>query len=113
MDLLIQNQIILDSSDPHLETNGLLVIDDIDIPSIRNMFHVLRRDAMYTLLDVVRNTAFFRRTEAPCIDPFGDEWWEQGYNRSKLRKTLLAHRLNQCIPQGLGRWMRRKRGLGT
>jgi len=65
---------------PRIETGGLLVVDDIQIRSIRRMFEILEADAMWRLDEVVGNTAFFRRTDAPTFCPTGDGWWEQGYN---------------------------------
>ena len=66
---------------PHIKTGGWLVIDDIQIPSVANMLDVLRRDDMFKLERFVRTTAFFRRTNAATFSPYGDGWWEQGYNR--------------------------------
>ena len=65
----------------HLDQNALLVIDDIHIRSINNLFGFLRADDMFDLSEVVDNTAFFRRTNAPAFPRFGDGWWMQGYNR--------------------------------
>lgn len=65
---------------PHLRTGALLIIDDVNVPTIANMFEILRADAMYDLVDVIENTAFFRRTSAPAVDPFGEGFWLQGYN---------------------------------
>ena len=46
------------------------------------MFEIIRADEMFELLDVVSsNMAIFRRTSTPRIDPHGDGWWLQGYNR--------------------------------
>lgn len=65
---------------PHIKAGGWLVIDDIQIPSVANMLDVLRRDEMFQLDRVFRTTAFLRRTNAATFSPFGDGWWEQGYN---------------------------------
>lgn len=65
---------------PLLEPQGILILDDIHIPNIYNIFQVLCKDEMFTLIEIVRSTAFFRRTSAPVFDPLGDGWWEQGYN---------------------------------
>jgi len=65
---------------PHLDTGGLLIIDDIHIRSIHNLFDFVRQDAMFEVDEVIRNTAFFRRTEAATFDPLGDGWWLQNYN---------------------------------
>jgi hypothetical protein len=66
----------------HLGTGALLVIDDIQIPSIRNLYDFLRREAMFELEETVENTAFFVRTDTPTFSPTGDSWWEQRYNQS-------------------------------
>lgn len=69
---------------PHLETGALLVIDDIHIPTIRQLFDFVREDAMFSLLETVGKTAFFERTAAPTFPPFGDGWWDQQYNARRF-----------------------------
>jgi predicted O-methyltransferase YrrM len=66
---------------PHIGSGGLLIIDDVHIRTIHNMFRFLRDDDMWDLVDVVANTAFFRRTNSPTVDPLGDGWWLQGHNK--------------------------------
>ena len=67
---------------PTLDTGGLLIIDDLRIPSIGRMFDIIGADEMYQTLEVVDgNTAFLRRTTAAMVHPECDGWWEQGYNR--------------------------------
>lgn len=66
---------------PHLRTGGLLVIDDIHIPTITNMYNVLNDDDMWLHLGDVETTAFFERTDAPTLYPHGDGWPQQKYNR--------------------------------
>ena len=63
-----------------LNEGGILVIDDIHIPTIRNMFTFLAEDDMFFLDSVVLTTAFFRRTTMPVFPPDGDHWWTQRYN---------------------------------
>jgi Methyltransferase domain len=69
---------------PHLEAGGLLIIDDIHIPTIRQMFEFLREDPMFTLLETVGKTAFFERTSAPTFSPVQDGWWLQDYNTRRF-----------------------------
>lgn len=95
---------------PRLTSGALLILDDIDIPTVRNLFRVLKADAMFSLLDVVHTTAFFERTDAPTFDPLGDGWWEQGFNRSKAREMEWARRVNRWLPASLLRALRRARG---
>jgi methyltransferase family protein len=65
---------------PHLAPGALLVLDDIHIRAVNDLFRFLRADPMFALLEVVHTTAFFRRTAAPTFDPLGDGWWRQPYN---------------------------------
>lgn len=90
---------------PHLETGALLVLDDIHIRSIHNLFEFLCSDEMFRLESVVKNTVFFSRTAAPTFDPLGDDWQRQRYNaptvlrfdwRSKLRR-YVPHRLTRAV----------------
>jgi hypothetical protein len=94
---------------PHVRPGGLLIVDDIQIPSIRFMFRFLSGDDMWRLDEVVGNTAFFSRTNAPTFDPLGDGWWLQGYNKSVLRGTWLA-RLRSHAPAPLKSAWRAIRG---
>jgi hypothetical protein len=89
---------------PRLDPAGLLILDDIRIPSIRRMFDILRADAMFELMEIVRDTAFFRRTDAPTFDPYGDGWWIQGYNRSHYERVhspvgRLLRKVSSLTPQ--------------
>jgi len=69
---------------PHIEPGGLLIVDDIHIPTIRNLFDFLREDEMWKLLETVGKTAFFERTTAKTLSPFGDGWWLQKYNTRRF-----------------------------
>ena len=69
---------------PHLETGGLLIVDDIHIPTIRNLFNFLREDPMWCFLETVGKTAFFERTNAPTFSTTGDGWWLQPFNKSRF-----------------------------
>jgi hypothetical protein len=78
---------------PHLDDGALLILDDIHIPTIQNLFQFLKRDAMFELEQTLQATAFFTRTSAPAFDPLGDGWWLQNYNA----KTLLRYRWREKI----------------
>ncbi len=79
---------------PLIEPGGLLLIDDLPFPSIARMFEIIRADDIFELLEVVEDKlAIFGRTNAPIVDPQGDGWWLQGYNRrhfEDIRKTPSA-----------------------
>lgn len=86
---------------PQLAPGALLVVDDIHIRAVNDLFCVLRADAMFELVDVVRTTAFFRRSDAPTLDPFGDGWWLQRYNLKLLPLPAglpLLEKLKCLIP---------------
>jgi hypothetical protein len=74
---------------PVIERGGLLLIDDLPIPSIGRMFDIIKSDDMFELVEVVEDQlAIFSRTDAPLIDPQSDSWWLQGYNRQFYEKVL-------------------------
>src|SRR6266850_3736691 len=74
---------------PLIESGGLLLVDDIKIPTIRRMFEIIKVDDMFELLEIVDdNMAFFQRTDAPCVSLTSDSWWRQGYNREYWEQYL-------------------------
>lgn len=90
----------------HIENSGILIIDDIRIPTIHNLFSFLKEEDMFELLEVVGgNTAFFRRTSAPLFNPYGDGWWLQKYNKKYYPVSefegVIARRMS-----GLNDWRR-------
>jgi len=83
---------------PHLRVGGLLVIDDIHIPTVRNLYRFLCKDAMFEVEAVTRNTAFFRRTSAPTFDPLGDGWVDQNYNKGIQHRHPTIKKLGRVFP---------------
>lgn len=81
-----------------LSPGALLVIDDIHIKTINNLFSFLKSDAMFRLDQVLGTTAFFVRTEAPMFCPLADGWQSQLYNRRVLRKFDLLRQAWQMLP---------------
>ena len=77
---------------PLIEAGGLLIIDDIQIPSIRRMVDIVKADDMFDLLEIVGNTAILRRSNAPLIDPQSDSWWLQGCNHAHYQKISRPKR---------------------
>lgn len=96
---------------PHLDAGGLLILDDVDIPTVRNMLKILKSDAMFIHLETVGKTAFLQRTDAPTFDPYGDGWAYQGYNAPKIKSMKLMSRLAKLIPDSLLLASRRWRGI--
>ncbi len=96
---------------PHIAKGGLLIIDDIHIPTIYNLFTFLKDEAMFDLLEVVGTTAIFRRTAASLFDPYADGWWLQGYNKKRFPATL-RQKLIHLIPLSLQHRLLRLLGRG-
>lgn len=82
---------------PHLDTGALLILDDIHIRSVNNLFQFLSRDAMFKLIEVVDTTAFFRRTNAPTFDPLADGWWDQRYNERLLMGYVWKEKASRLL----------------
>jgi hypothetical protein len=78
---------------PTLETGGLLVIDDLKIPTIARMYDIVKCEAMFEPIEVIDgNTAFLRRTDAELIHPESDSWWLQGYNKPYYDEIMGVRR---------------------
>ena len=83
---------------PIIERGGLLLVDDLPIPSIARMFEIIKAGDMFDLVEVVEDQlAVFRRTDAPLIDPQSDSWWLQGYNRQHYKKALKGPPLSSRL----------------
>jgi hypothetical protein len=83
---------------PHLDPDALLIVDDIHIPTITNLFDFISADEMFDLQEVVETTAFFRRTDAPTFPQTGDGWLTQRYNKRAL-EGADAELLNLTPPK--------------
>ncbi len=53
---------------------------------------------MFEELELVGSTAFFRRTRAPCFEPFGDGWWLQNYNKARHPMCLTEDDIADKTP---------------
>lgn len=81
---------------PHIKAGGILILDDVNIPTIGRLADFIYEDEMFEFFALVESTALFRRTAAPLFDPCGDGWWEQRFNRrriSQVRSNYLGDRL--------------------
>ncbi len=85
----------------HIIKGGLLIIDDINIPSIKRMVKIINSDDMFDCIDLVGKTMFFERTDAQLFDPLADGWWEQGFNKPYLNKTKRLEKIKQKMPKPL------------
>jgi FkbM family methyltransferase len=83
---------------PLLKPGGVLIIDDIHIPTLNNLFRFLCQDDMFYLGTVTATTAFFHRSHAPVLNPLGDDWWLQRYNMQRFPAYSNAWKPGLTIP---------------
>lgn len=81
---------------PHLRAGGWLAIDDLQIPSVHELFRFLKHESSVTLEEVVLRTAFFRRIKQTAPEP--DGWVSQGMNRRPLLRYTWRDRLRKLGP---------------
>jgi len=80
---------------PWIRLGGWLVVDDIQIPSVYELFDFLRKESSVALEEVVVRTAFFRRVGAVERSP--DGWALQGINRQTLLRYSWRDRLRRLL----------------
>jgi hypothetical protein len=71
---------------PYIKPNGVLILDDLEIPTIARLADFIAEDDMFEVAALISVTAIFRRTDAPLFDPTGDGWWTQKYNRRRVSR---------------------------
>ncbi|MGA3079133.1 MAG: class I SAM-dependent methyltransferase [Bryobacteraceae bacterium] len=80
---------------PWIRLGGWLVVDDVQIPSVYEIFDFLRKEPPVVLEEVVVRTAFFRRTGAAEHSP--DGWARQGINRHTVLRYSWRDRLRTLL----------------
>jgi len=80
---------------PQLKVGGWIVVDDIQIPSVYELFHFLEKESSVVLEEVVLRTAFFRRVSAAEMGP--DGWAKQGINRFPVLRYSWRDQLRRLI----------------
>lgn len=83
---------------PRIRLGGWLVMDDIQIPSVYELFHFLQREPSVVLEEVVVRTAFFRKASA--AEPSPDGWALQGMNRHTIWRYSWRDRLRRMLHKG-------------
>lgn len=63
-----------------LRPGGILIVDDVHIPTITNFYKFLMQDDGFRPHGLALTTAFFQRTDTPPFNMEGDDWWLQRYN---------------------------------
>jgi len=80
---------------PRLRLGGWLVMDDIQIPSVYELFRFLERESAVALEEVIVRTAFFRRVSAAEHSP--DGWPLQAMNRHAILRYSWRDRLRRLL----------------
>lgn len=80
---------------PALRLGGWLVVDDIQIPSVHELFRFLEKEPSVVLEEVTGRTAFFRRVGA--AEPGPDGWALQGMNRHTILRYSWRDRLRRVL----------------
>jgi predicted O-methyltransferase YrrM len=86
-----------------LDVGGLLMLDDLPIPSVQILYRYLRTDPGWALVDIVDDRAAVFRLVSPI--PAGDPWQEQVINRSYPDYSFLPAFRRARV--GLGAGLRR------
>jgi hypothetical protein len=80
---------------PRLKVGGWIVIDDIQIPSVYELFRFLRRDPQVLFEEVVVRTAFFRRVRV--LDKTPDGWQFQTINRRTVWRYSWRDQMRKLL----------------
>ena len=80
---------------PCIRPGGWLVVDDIQIPSVHELFGFLKKETSVVLEEVVVRTAFFRRVNVAASGP--DGWESQGMNRRTILRYSWRDRLRRLV----------------
>ncbi|HEX6896275.1 MAG TPA: class I SAM-dependent methyltransferase [Bryobacteraceae bacterium] len=80
---------------PRIKTGGWLAIDDIQIPSVYELFEFLQKEPCVALEDVKVRTAFFRKISA--AKPELDGWASQGMNRHTILRYSWRDRVRRLV----------------
>ncbi len=78
---------------PHIKLGGWLVVDDIQIPSVFELFRFLKKESSVVLEEVTVRTAFFRRIKV--VDPGPDGWATQGMNQHTILRYSWRDQLRR------------------
>lgn len=80
---------------PRIKTGGWLVVDDIQIPSVYELFRFLRKESCVALEEVAIRTAFFRKVRA--FEHAPDSWALQRMNRRAILRYSWRARLRRLL----------------
>ncbi len=80
---------------PQVKVGGWMVLDDIQIPSVHELFRFMKMESSVVLEEVVVRTAFFRKVRECEAGP--DDWQRQGLNARSVLRYSWRDRLRKII----------------
>ena len=80
---------------PHVRAGGWIVLDDLQIPSVYELFRFLRMEPAVALEEVTIRTAFFRKISECERGP--DGWERQRLNRHSIMRYSWRNRLRRLF----------------
>jgi SAM-dependent methyltransferase len=83
-----------------LKPGGVLILDDIHIASIGNMYDLLREDRMYDDIGVFSTTGLLRRTTLKGVPADGDHWYELNYNVRRFPVYMAKYQPDRRVKLG-------------
>jgi predicted O-methyltransferase YrrM len=87
-------------TEKRLKVGGYMIVDDVQLPSVRNLYKFLRKEKNWVLDKMIRNTAFFKKVSGEILI---NDWQNQGINRvyfiySEI-KGKLVRTIRKVIPK--------------
>ena len=75
-----------------------MVLDDVHLPSVRNLFLFLKKEKNWQLETIIEHTAFFIKTSEEVII---DDWQNQGINQNFKKVESFKNYIKSLIKQFL------------
>jgi precorrin-6B methylase 2 len=83
-----------------LKVGGYMVIDDVHMPSVKQLYRFLKKEKNWNLDELVGNTAFFIKTGEEILI---NDWQNQGINKYFLHYSNWRFKIISLIKAILGR----------
>ncbi len=80
---------------PHVRPGGWIVLDDIQIPAVHQLFRFMTKEPSLLLEEVKIRTAFFRKLRESGSGP--DDWQLQGINKRPILRYSWRDRLRRLL----------------
>lgn len=83
-----------------LKVGGYMVVDDVHMPSVKQLYRFLKKEKNWQLDELVGNTAFFIKTGEEVLI---NDWQNQGINQFFLRYSNARFKLVKLIKALIGK----------